>query len=57
MPLNKKKTKAAFEENLATERNAGKSLRQALAIAYSVKGEKPKNVNHPMVNYLKRRKK
>ena len=57
MPLNKKKTKAAFQENIKTEIAEGKPQKQAVAIAYSVKGEKPKTVNHPMVNFLKRGKK
>ena len=37
MPLKKSKSKKAFSENVATEMNAGKPQKQALAIAYSVK--------------------
>jgi hypothetical protein len=36
MPLVKSKSKAAFSSNVAKERQAGKPLPQALAIAYSV---------------------
>jgi len=42
MPLNKKKTKQAFEQNIKTEVKAGKPVKQAVAIAYSVKKEKKK---------------
>lgn len=35
MPLNKSGTKAAFSANVATERKAGKPMKQAVAIAYS----------------------
>ena len=38
MPLNKSRSKAAFSENVATERAAGKPIKQALAIAYRVGG-------------------
>lgn len=37
MPLVKSKSKEAFSHNVAKERGAGKSLGQALAIAYDVK--------------------
>lgn len=37
MPLNKSGSKSSFSENVATEMNAGKPKRQALAIAFSVK--------------------
>jgi hypothetical protein len=40
MPLEKGKSESAFNKNVATEVNAGKPLKQALAIAYSEKGEK-----------------
>ena len=40
MPLNKAKTKKAFEENIKTEVKAGKPVKQAVAIAYATKGEK-----------------
>lgn len=42
MPLKKSSSKKAFEHNVRAEINAGKSKRQALAIAYSVK-RKSKN--------------
>jgi hypothetical protein len=35
MPLNPGKSKAAFSQNVATERNAGRPIKQAVAIAYS----------------------
>jgi len=37
MPLAKGKSKAAFSQNVATEVKAGKPVKQAVAIAYSVK--------------------
>lgn len=37
MPLKKGKSKAVFSENVATEVRAGKPVKQAVAIAYSVK--------------------
>lgn len=37
MPLKKGTSKKIFEENLKKELKAGKSKKQALAIAYSVK--------------------
>jgi len=37
MPLVKSKSKAAFKKNVETEIKAGKSPKQAVAIAYSVK--------------------
>lgn len=37
MPITKSKSKAAFKKNLKAELRAGKSKKQALAIAYSVK--------------------
>lgn len=39
MPLNKSKSKKAFKENVKTEIAAGKPVKQAVAIAYSVQGE------------------
>ena len=39
MPLNKSKSKQAFEENVKTEIAAGKPPKQAVAIAYATKGE------------------
>lgn len=40
MPLKSGKSKAAFSSNVAAERNAGKPIKQAVAIAYSKAGEK-----------------
>jgi len=37
MPLNKSSSKKAFQENLITEIKSGKPIKQALAIAYSIK--------------------
>lgn len=37
MPLQKSKSEKAFKHNVKQEIKAGKSKRQALAIAYSVK--------------------
>lgn len=37
MPLIKSKTKKAFKENIRREVGAGKPVKQAVAIAYSVK--------------------
>lgn len=37
MPLKKSSSKKAFKENVRKEMKAGKSQKQALAIAYSVK--------------------
>jgi hypothetical protein len=37
MPLKKSKSKKAFSKNVATEVKAGKPVKQAVAIAYSVK--------------------
>lgn len=37
MPLIKSKSKKAFKQNIKREYEAGKSLKQALAIAYSIK--------------------
>lgn len=37
MPLIKGKSKGAFEHNLKAEMNAGKPMKQALAIAYNTK--------------------
>jgi hypothetical protein len=39
MPLMKSKSKKAFGENVAKEREAGKPEKQAVAIAYAVKRE------------------
>jgi hypothetical protein len=36
MPLNHEQTKEAFNENVRRELAAGKTLKQALAIAYSL---------------------
>ena len=40
MPLNKSKSKKAFEQNIKTEVKAGKPVKQAVAISYATKGEK-----------------
>lgn len=37
MPLKKSKSKAAFKSNIKAEVAAGKPVKQAVAIAYSVK--------------------
>lgn len=42
MPLSKSKSKAAFRHNVRAEVAAGKSPRQAVAIAYSVKRQATK---------------
>jgi len=39
VPLKKSKSKQAFSENVRTEVQAGKPVRQAVAIAYSVAGK------------------
>ena len=39
MPLNKSKSRAAFQENVKTEIAAGKPPKQAVAIAYATQGE------------------
>jgi len=36
MPLKSGKSKQAFVSNIKTERNSGKPIRQAVAIAYAV---------------------
>lgn len=41
MPLNKSKSKKAFEENIKTEVKAGKPVKQAVAIAYATKRKTP----------------
>ncbi len=45
MPLDKGKSKAVISKNIATEVRAGKPVKQAAAIAYSVAG-KSKNKPH-----------
>lgn len=42
MPLKKGKSKKAFSSNVKTEMAAGKPQKQAVAIAYSEKGESRK---------------
>jgi hypothetical protein len=37
MPLKKSTSKAAFRSNVRAERKAGKPIKQAVAIAFSVK--------------------
>lgn len=39
MPLIKSSSQKAFEKNIKAEVNAGKSQKQAIAIAYSIKRE------------------
>jgi hypothetical protein len=42
MPLTKSPSKQAFQKNIKAEVNAGKPVKQAVAIAYSVKREAAK---------------
>lgn len=42
MPLKKSASKKAFEHNVRAEMKAGKSQKQAVAIAYSVKRQAKK---------------
>jgi hypothetical protein len=42
VPLVKSPSKAAFRKNIKAEVNAGKPVKQAVAIAYSVKRESAK---------------
>ncbi len=42
MPLKKGKSKATISQNIATERNAGKPEKQAIAIAMSEAGKSSK---------------
>ena len=44
MPLKPGKSRAAMSANIKTEMNAGKPQKQAVAIAYSVARQKPKNL-------------
>lgn len=44
MPLKSGKSKSAFVSNVKTEIAAGKPQKQAVAIAYSVQRQKPKNL-------------
>lgn len=43
MPLNKSKSDKAFKENVKKEVSSGKPVKQAVAIAYSVKREAQKS--------------
>ena len=53
MPLNKGKSQKAISENIATERKAGRSEAQSIAIAMSEAGKskksKPKSTGKGMV--------
>ena len=40
MPLNESKSQSALNQNIATEIKAGKPVKQACAIAYSIKEKK-----------------
>ena len=42
MPLDKSKSPQAFQKNISTEMKAGKPMKQAVAIAYAVAGQKKK---------------
>lgn len=42
MPLKKSKSKEAFKSNVSELVKSGRPVKQAVAIAYSVKGEKKK---------------
>lgn len=42
MPLSKSTSKAAFRKNIKAEVSAGKPVKQAVAIAYSVKRQAAK---------------
>lgn len=44
MPLKKSSSEAAFKKNIKTEVAAGKPVKQAVAIAYSVKREANRGV-------------
>ena len=46
MPLEKKKSKKAFEHNIKTEVKSGKPVKQAVAIAFSEKREAGKKKYH-----------
>lgn len=51
MPLKKGSDKKTISSNIATEMNAGKPQRQAIAIAYHVAGKskgKPSHRKHPV---------
>ena len=49
MPLKKSKSEKAFKENIKAEVKAGKPVKQAVAIAYSVKRKAGRTVgNNPM---------
>lgn len=52
MPLIKSATKAAFEENIRREIEAGRPRDQAVAIAYSVRREAQHRHNSTERNYV-----
>ena len=45
MPLIKSKSEKAFKKNISAEVKAGKPVKQAVAIAYSVKQAAPKKMS------------
>lgn len=53
MPLIKSKSKKAFNENVSAEVHAGKPVKQAVAIAYSVKRKASHKGAHEMKGHHK----
>lgn len=47
MPLARGKSKSTFSQNVSTEVKAGKPVKQAVAIAYSVKNKSRKKKRYP----------
>lgn len=54
MPLEKGKSKKAFQHNVRAEVKAGKPVKQAVAIAYSEKRQAAKDCGVTMSDALKR---